>query len=406
MDKDTKGGYRDIKVNVVYKSQDPMHNGAKMICEIQLLIINYLQEKKRIHKLYSIQREAIYFEEVSKQGMRSKSVKDVKELQFNPILNVKEEVSLNYNVHNPRSYMMKSSVDSDLGLLGIEGIDWFGVVDMKTKKPIFQMPRSSGTISGETHFGLQTHHWIKHNNTRLVSIQTCETEIKMFEVKVEKDVYKFVEAEQYTVKSNTAIDFIEFDGTFDNLLLVTDKKMLEMRSMTNVNAIVHSIPLEEAIVSDTLRNLRLSADGSICGLAGGDDKNYFYLIDIDKGKQHKLTSDVLYGTYVPCFINGRNNLVAVGDSMGMIEIWDVWEKEVVTTLSINAHHYIIALSSTNNVLAVFANDKKLRLYDVRNWECFYTKEYDFLPSSLHLTEDLKYVTLAGKMHQCIVLEIE
>ncbi len=48
LDKDHHG-YRDIKLNVIYKSEiDP---GLNMICEIQLLLINYLQEKKRIHKL-------------------------------------------------------------------------------------------------------------------------------------------------------------------------------------------------------------------------------------------------------------------------------------------------------------------------------------------------------------------
>eukprot|EP01084_Bolivina_argentea_P198648 340101_1 len=61
----SSGGYRDIKVNVIYKSQ--LVAELHMICEIQLLLINYLQEKKRIHKLYSILREEIYFKMIVKE---------------------------------------------------------------------------------------------------------------------------------------------------------------------------------------------------------------------------------------------------------------------------------------------------------------------------------------------------
>ncbi len=40
---ETDAGYRDIKLNVIYKSEiDP---GLNMSCEIQLLLINYLQKK-------------------------------------------------------------------------------------------------------------------------------------------------------------------------------------------------------------------------------------------------------------------------------------------------------------------------------------------------------------------------
>eukprot|EP01083_Nonionella_stella_P232663 820487_1 len=60
----SQSGYRDIKVNVIYKSQLQMDDHVNMICEIQLLLSQYLHEKKRIHKLYSILREEIYFKMV------------------------------------------------------------------------------------------------------------------------------------------------------------------------------------------------------------------------------------------------------------------------------------------------------------------------------------------------------
>ncbi len=50
LDKSFAGGYRDIKLNVIYHS--PINPKLNMICEIQLILGQYLHEKKRIHKLY------------------------------------------------------------------------------------------------------------------------------------------------------------------------------------------------------------------------------------------------------------------------------------------------------------------------------------------------------------------
>merc|ERR1719361_2203777 len=50
----TDGGYRDIKVNVVYHSS--LHQNVKIITEIQFILNQYLYKKKKVHKLYSIAR--------------------------------------------------------------------------------------------------------------------------------------------------------------------------------------------------------------------------------------------------------------------------------------------------------------------------------------------------------------
>ncbi len=58
-------------------------------------------------------------------------------------------------------------------------------------------------------------------------------------------------------------------------------------------------------------------------------------------------------------------------------------------------------------LAIGSGDKKLRLYDVRNWECFLAKQFNFPVDSLHLTPDLKYLTAAGEGgDMCHVLQIQ
>eukprot|EP01084_Bolivina_argentea_P120077 212859_1 len=85
----TDGGYRDIKLNVIYHSQLHTGVGVSMICEIQLLFGQYLHEKKRIHKLYSVLRQNEYFKMVVTDEDEMKTqIKDVKDLQFTPVLNV------------------------------------------------------------------------------------------------------------------------------------------------------------------------------------------------------------------------------------------------------------------------------------------------------------------------------
>eukprot|EP01083_Nonionella_stella_P041778 113130_1 len=47
-------GYRDLKMNMIFHSAK--NKDLSMICEMQLILSQYLWEKKKIHKLYSIQR--------------------------------------------------------------------------------------------------------------------------------------------------------------------------------------------------------------------------------------------------------------------------------------------------------------------------------------------------------------
>ena len=52
-------GYRDLKINIVYKSSK---QGLSMIGEIQFLLLPFLRSKKKSHKLYAILRRQTYYE--------------------------------------------------------------------------------------------------------------------------------------------------------------------------------------------------------------------------------------------------------------------------------------------------------------------------------------------------------
>merc|ERR1712061_433750 len=103
------------------------------------MLNQHLHEKKRIHKLYSILRERTYFDMVvSDQGQTRK--KDIKDLQFEPVLNVKQT-----KTHQDLHHFFKCSVDADLGILAMSCNSARDLrptkcicVDMSTQETIFE----------------------------------------------------------------------------------------------------------------------------------------------------------------------------------------------------------------------------------------------------------------------------
>ena len=90
-----------------------------------------------------------------------------------------------------------------------------------------------------------------------------------------------------------------------------------------------------------------------------------------------------------------------------VEIWDVQSKSSFKVLDIGKK--VCCLTSTNNILAVASLDGNLQLWDVQSWEELNSMEFRGLsPTSLHLTADSKYLTIAGsgERDKCVVLEIK
>jgi len=120
------GGYRDIKVNVVYHSQ--LNTGVSMVCEIQLLLGQYLHEKKKIHKLYSVLRQSEYFKMVvADENEQKTQLKDITDLKFTPVLNMAKDVTMSGKPFNG-DFVLRSCVDPNLQLIAIEGISFFFIV--------------------------------------------------------------------------------------------------------------------------------------------------------------------------------------------------------------------------------------------------------------------------------------
>ena len=388
-----EAAFRAIKVNVVYHSEQDPENPVHMICEVQLILNQYLHEKKRIHKLYSILRERAYFEMVVTADDDNKErVKDIKQLKFEPVLNVNKDVQLNYNA---QGYFFKGSIDSDLGLLGVScgfGGVKFVCVDMATKKAIFERKSS----------GKHGHHWISINKQKYLSMQT-KCSVQMFKINEENNVFEEDAALRLSVGDGDRINYSEFDRYFKNIFILKNYTILESRSISDLNKVNLSINLENQVSSGSSSNvMSLSNDGTYCAIGGGWSKPYFYLIDLQKKEQFKIVSQIMKHSLDPCFINGEAEFVAIGSDG--VEIWDVQKRESIKTLEITS---AFATASTNNILAAASSSGEIRLWDVRNWDMFYsTKFHGVSARSLHLTTDSKYLTLSGQTGGCIVMQIK
>jgi len=274
---------------------------------------------------------------------------------------------------------------------------------MKTKKPIFEEKTKLGKL------GRHSSDWIVINNRKYLSVKTAENTIKMFKVQKENDSYSFKEDTKYsiTLEETDNIMFSAFDRNFKHIMTLRNGNILERRAVNNKNNVIKSITLEEKVGGSTLRQLCLSNDGNFCMIAGGLCKAYSYFVDIENNKQTKLESGKLTGTFAPCFVNGEPKFAAVGSEEGIVEIWDVHKQELVKSIHNESKDSISCTTSVNNIMAVCSVDQTLRLYDVRNWEMFYSQTFDMTPRSLHLTDDSKYVTIGGGGgEKCVVLQIQ
>eukprot|EP01083_Nonionella_stella_P266217 900866_1 len=86
------------------------------------------------------------------------------------------------------------------------------------------------------------------------------------------------------------------------------ENMIEMKLEENI------VKVKENIM------LSLSNNGRFCCIAGGEGTKYFYVIDIDNKQQYPMEQS---DAYSPCFINGKNKYISIGDKNGRIQIWEI-----------------------------------------------------------------------------------
>ena len=399
---DVEGGYRDLKVCVVFISA--MDPNLKMICEVQLILNQYLFEKKKMHKLYTLVRDEIYYRMVVDPRSRKNTYRlmgtednapeiDVMALQYAPILKVADDVET--GIEDAQNF--KSAVHSDLGLLFIKAKEEkLQCIDMEQKKVIFETKAFK--------WGFHTNHWVNLHGTNYLSVQSDPNTIKFFAI---KNRSTFIEDESLTMTVDGEINYSEFDRKCQSVYLLIDHQYLERREVSGKQEASMRIKLDEVVSQKLLKQMSLSPDGSLCVIGGGDNA-YWYLIDIAQQKQFKVESQSLGRSCTPCFIDnasGSQSEQMVIGGIGKIEIWDVRKRESLRVIELGQKS-VTSICSVGNILAVAANDKMLRLYDGVSWDMILTEQYEMNPKSLHLTADLRYITMGGKGgEECVVLGI-
>ena len=239
------------------------------------------------------------------------------------------------------------------------------------------------------------HQWLNIDDFPYLAVQSAKNVIKFFSVDSKTKRVEENKNLRITLSDSDEISCTAFDKNSENIFLVKNAKSFEQRPVSGDHGVLMTIPLEEGLYGGgAKRNISVSDDGTFCALGGGDDSNYWYLIDIKQRNQSKFTSNTLKHSWSPCFINGENEYVAVG-GYGKVEILDIVSGSTLKLIDLGHTNYIVALYSVNNILAVGGYDKMIRLYDVRTWDMIQSKVYKIEISSIHLTPDLKYLTVSG-----------
>ena len=57
--------------------------------------------------------------------------------------------------------------------------------------------------------------------------------------------------------------------------------------------------------------------------------------------------------------------------------------------------YVNCTFSTANVLAICTGDWMMRIFDTKSWDIVFERKFGMAPRSVHLTEDLKFLTVCN-----------
>jgi len=404
---DAQGGYRDLKICVVFTSAtDPT---LRMICEVQLLLNQYLFEKKKLHKLYSVVRDEVFYRMVVKPEEETtvempKMARDIK--AFEPILNLRDDVEFKKKTNKYSS----CCAQSELELLCVKPT-WRKVVsciDMVTRKVVFETKSDAAYGEDRRYINGDTVHWLNINDRHYLSVQSSKNVIKFFSVDPVTKRFTEDQSLRITLPNTDVLKYAVFDQNAEHVFLLKNDKVFEQHAVSGGNGVVMTLTLNEVIEGDNVcKQIAVSNDGTLCAIAGGEKRPYWYLIDILGQKQMKITSQNVQNSYAPCFVNGDNELIVIGAE----KKFEVWNLQNMSSLKvIGAKKGVWSTCSVNNLLAVGVDDGNMYLYDVKTWNMIYSKKYEMRIFTLHLTSDLKYLTVAGggtpNAELCVVLNLK
>ena len=414
------GGYRDIKVNIVYTSST--NTKKKMIGELQLLVLPFLNAKKKSHKLYAILRQQSFYQFVvgnadSNASSAPNSPKSVTSAGSLLTGDTKFEIATS----EQRVY--KAVINEELNLIALIGDGKFTIVidifDLRTGNKIQQL--SSGMEMDDTiefyKFKTSSSKFMKTKNKNNIELLFTESKRRIIYRWKKKDskIKQLVSIKHEKISSNfmRVVGFV-VDNKSDRMLLHLQNSSsrkynaIQTRSMNNIDKVIGEIEIEES-----MDVIPISIDPNVptnaCAVSGFYPT--FWMLDFVNNKCIKCQSKNLAETHSSSFIGQK--YIAIGGvsnkgKNGLIEIWNKNsnnynndnnnndDAQCVRVLDgfvsgVNVIRYfggILYGCSFKGELIIFdtSNDK----YNKQEVE---TKLYDI--PKVHISENGKYLTVAG-----------
>ena len=388
-DSNSGGGYRDIKMNIIFKNKTRKLN---MIGEIQFLLLPFLKSKKKSHKLYSILRRQAFYQLITNPTPTKTSTSN----KANVHVNVKKEFEI--VIPKRRIYDAVGNEKSNILSIVVGTANGY-------KRDIYSLTdgtyiKTQRSINVATDDNMQF--YTNSDDGGVSLLYTISSTKGLFSWTLKNGVEK-------QIIDNTKILCFVVDK-FDRIVTYRWGQ-IELRSMKSINKVICRISIGKKSNEYTYGECYppdykapLSIDET-----DKDNKQFacivslkysgFWLLDFINEKSFLLLSTHIVETHSCEFIGKQ--YVAIGGKLkggkkGGIEIWDKLSKNSVRLLTgfisgVNVIHCI------GSIMYAFSFKGELIAFDISN-----NFESKILDVGLHdrpkvsVTENRKYLIVAGK----------
>eukprot|EP01084_Bolivina_argentea_P093848 168718_1 len=428
------GGYRDIKVNISYYSSK---HDRKMICEVQFILRPFLNFKKKAHKLYSINRQKIYFEMASNAyyGITINDENDSKnniETIYDAVNFKKEDGTTTGEVH--------CCINSKYGLVASYNTQAYQciITDFKQKKlcknGIFNNVHRRIRMIGkdQTSFG-----FIRVDDFSR-RIQPCIQIVQCNEFDINKtskpEIHEIVLA---VGDYHNHIYNFGSDETGTKLVVFgrvrpKDKKtkiITTVQQQSNGKWPVKfddksAIYLPLDIKLTDISKLSVSPDGNYASIAMGWAKKYFLHISVNKNdNQRQIQKFDIKGckhSMTSCYYKNNKNeefLICAGcktqpPNQSVINIWNIKDspdsppnKEIILNEKDGTIRCIISDGSVLiGACGITRKFAKIKVWDLKSWRLIYDEQISMnIVNYLDMSKDGKFLAISGNGEKTLIV---
>jgi len=132
------------------------------------------------------------------------------------------------------------------------------------------------------------------------------------------------------------------------------------------------------------------SNNSLCVYSKKDSKSLMFIKD-DNGLKVVSSLKLDENVAITKFSNNSKILI-IGSDTGFLWLYDIALGKIIYTLAPRADEISSIIFSNNDKLVAIASyDKKIEVYNTKNWEIIYEVELDSVAEDMEFSEDLKYL---------------